>query len=208
MDYKSSYEKNVKKWKKAYTDILKVCEKYNDFEEYAFYDIKDMAESARNHLLLIDWYENYGLKINHDKKSYTFGYFSVEYGENKKFLQFGDAAKDRDAGGGRYIAWSDDDRQPLNEWLFNVVFPSGAWVFGEGHATSLFQEFFRELKSYKPDYIDNYNRSLYWKLENAKPIFDEFDSIFKKYKDRYASGEKQRRADKLRKELEKLEAES
>jgi hypothetical protein len=84
---------------------------------------------------------------------------------------------------------------------------SGAYIFGQdyGYQQQLFQDFFKELQSYKPDYSDSHNSSLYWKLENSKPIFDNFSNILEKYRKRNASELKQREVDKLRKQLQKVE---
>lgn len=201
-----SYDSNIKKWKKAYTEILKVCKNYHDFDNlYNFRDIDDMVRSAKNHLLLIEWYEKYGLKINHDLKPYSNSYCKVD--DYATFNYFSDAEKDKAVGSGKYISWSDDGRQPKNEWLFNISFSTGAYIFGEDYKyqQQLFKDFFDELKSYKPDYSDTANNSLYWKLENAKTIYDKFRSILDKYRERNQSELKHRRAEKLRLELAELE---
>ncbi len=187
-----TYDDNVKIWKKAYQEVAKVCDKYSkEFERYTsdFGDIKEMEYKAKNHLMLIEWYEKYGLKLPHDLKPYRVRHLRL--------------------GNGYSISWSDDGRQPMNEWCMKIGFPTGAYIFGQDYdyQRQLFQDFFKELQSYKPDYSDSHNNSLYWKLENAQPIFDNFSSILKKYHDRNASELKQREADKLRKQLEKVEQE-
>lgn len=204
-----TYEDNVKIWKEAYTDILSVCKKYPEFNSMytsTFDDIYKMKNSANDHLLLIDWYEKYGLKISHDSKPYSNHYLSM--GSYTTFNRFGDAEKDKIQGSGKYIAWSDDGKQPNNEWLFIISFSTGAYIFGQDYDSQrqLFQDFFDELKRYKPDYSDSHNSSLYWRLENTKPIYDSFTTILKRYQDRNTSELKQREADKLRKQLEKLES--
>lgn len=201
-----SYESNVKKWKKAYTEVLETCEKYKEFyDKYGFDDIKSLWWSAKDHLRLIEWYEKYGLKIDHDNKPYSYSYFKID--DYRLFSEFKDAERDKEKGSGKYISWSDDDRQPKDEWLFQIGFSTGAYIFGEDYAyqQQLFQDFFDELKSYKPDYSDTHNSYLYWKLENAKPIYDNFYEILNKYRERNKSELKQREADKLRKRLEELE---
>ncbi len=210
-----TYEDNVKIWKKAYEDVAKVCGKYSkEFVNYAsdFGDIREMEAKAKNHLMLIEWYEKYGLKIDHEHKPFSYSYFGFgSYGAMQyvSFTRFGDAAKEKENGSGRYISWPDDDKQPKNEWCMKIGFSTGAYIFGEDYdyQKQLFQDFFKELQTYKPDYSDSHNSSLYWKLENAKPIFDNFSSIFEKYRERNASERKQREADKLRKQLEKIESE-
>ncbi|MBI5954435.1 MAG: hypothetical protein HY865_22490 [Chloroflexi bacterium] len=66
------------------------------------------------------------------------------------------------------------------------------------------QPVFEELRTYKPDYEDLHNHSLYWKLENAKEIMSQFKVILKKYFDRNMEELKTRKISKLEAELEKL----
>lgn len=202
-----SYKENVKLWKKAYQEILSVCDKYQGFDDkYDFNDIDDMRRSAKNHLLLIEWYEKYGLKIPHYSKPYSQQYFSVN--SYSAFNYYKDAQQDKDNCRGKYISWSDDNKQPKDEWLFEISFPTGAYIFGEDYKgqQELFQDFITELKSYKPNYSDTVNHHFYWKLENAKHIYDEFDKVLQKYRERNKSELDERKAERLRKELAELEA--
>lgn len=208
---KCGYEHNLRRWKEAYTDVLKVCDKYAERfkQKYAseFSDIHEMSVKARDHLMLIEWYEKYGLKIEHDNRPHSYGYFKV--GEYMNFNRFNDAKKDKAEGSGCFISWPDDGRQPKNEWLLYIRFSTGPFIFGKDYEgqKQLFRDFFDELKSYKPDYRDTANRSLYWKLDNAKGIFDDFNAIMKKYRERNQSELKQREAEALRKKLAKLDSE-
>ncbi len=206
-----TYDDNVKIWEKAYKDVLATCSRYGRFDgKYAsdFNDIHDMEVKAKNHLLLIDWYKEYGLRLDHSYKPYSNNYMRLD--DYRSISHYNDAQQEKDSGkGGRYISWPDDDRQPKNEWLFNISFSTGAYIFGDDYDSQkiLFQEFFKELQSYKPDYSDSHNNSLYWKLENAKPIYDEFNNILRKYREQNTSELKQREANKLREKLKALEAE-
>lgn len=206
-----AYEDSIKTWKAAYTDVLKVCDKYTDFrDKYSsnFGDIHDLVQSAKDHLMLIEWYEKYGLKVEHDYKPYSYNYLKLN--DYLAFNYFNDAKKEKDSGkGGRYISWPDDDRQPKNEWLFCISFPTGAYIFGQDYdgQEQLFQDFFNELKSYKPDHTDSHNSSLYWKLDGAKPIYEAFNSILQKYRELNTTELKQREADRLREKLAKLDSE-
>lgn len=205
---KCAYQHTVRRWKEAYKDVLRVCERYDHFKDKydsSFRDIDDMKMSAKNHLMLIEWYEKYGLRVDHDHKPYSYNF--IEINRYVRFNHFEDAQKDKDNGSGKYISWSDDGRQPLNEWLLNISFPTGAYIFGSDYngQRTLFQDFFDELNSYNPDYSDTHNNNLYWKLENAKPIYDEFNTILRKYEERNQAELKQRKIEALRKDLEKLE---
>lgn len=202
-----TYEDNLKLWKKAYTEQLKATEPYaDDFaSKYSYYDIRDLRDAANNHLMLIDWYEKYGLKLSHDHKPYSYSYINVR--DNISFDHFRNAEKDKENGSGRYISWSDDDRQPDNEWLLNLSFSTGAYIFGDDYngQHQLFQDFITEIKSFKPDYSDTVNHNFYWKLENAKPVFEAFDAILQKYRKLNSSELDKRKVEKLRKELKELE---
>jgi hypothetical protein len=106
----------------------------------------------------------------------------------------------------RTISWSDDGRQPENEWLFKIGFPTGAYIFGEYYPKDTFNKFFEELKSYSPAYSDTNNHALYFTSENAKLVYDNFYQIFDKYKSQAAEELKERRKQELIKELAKLES--
>lgn len=207
MSQEPTYDDNIKIWRDAYQSILEVCEKYPEFDnKFGFRDIDDMWMAAKNHLLLIEWYEKYGLKVDHDSRPYSRGFCSA--GEYRTFSKFGDAVADKDAGSGKFISWPDDGRQPKNEWLFIVCFPTGAYIFGKDYdgQRQFFQDFFDELKSYKPDYSDSHNNCLYWKLENARSIYKAFYSILQKYQERNKAEHNQREAARLRKRLAELDA--
>jgi hypothetical protein len=202
---------NQKAIKTAYQDILAVCEKYSNLNEiyhsFDFDDIKEMAEKAKNHLLVVEWQEKYGIDLGHDARLFNEEFMRIN--DHMSFCYFGDAAKDKAEHRGRSITWSDDGRQPKNEWLLVIGFPTGPYIFGEDYdeQRDLFQDFFDELKSYKPDFSDTHNHVLYWKLNNAKDIYKDFDKILQKYEDRNQDELKERRIAKLKKELEELENE-
>ena len=62
-----------------------------------------------------------------------------------------------------------------------------------------------ELLTFKPDYTDSHNHCLYWQIENAKEIFNPFNDVLKKYYALNSEDIKQRRIEKMKKELAKLE---
>ena len=200
------YKKNIKLWKQTYSEILKVCEKYPNFNnKFSFYDIQDIKGKAKNHLLLIEWYEKYDLKLDHSNMPYTKNYISID--NYKSFQLFTNAEKCKAEGQGRYISWSNDGKQPEDGWYFVISFLTGAFIFGDDYEgqRQLFQDFFQELKNYKPDYLDTANQYLYWKIKNAKKIYENFDEILKKYYELNKSELDKRKAKKLRAELKEIE---
>ena len=181
----------MEKVKKAYDEILKVLHKNR---EICVFDVNDLERKAKIHLFGLELKEVYGLNID-PKQVNSIDYQS--FGE-KKIGLFGEKYR-------RTISWSVDGRQPEDEYLFTVSFPTGAYIFGEDYATDFFQKFWLELKEFKPDYIDEVNHCLYWKLENAKDAFNNYDATLKKYYELNKEDVKRRRIEKMKKELEQLE---
>lgn len=201
MEKKKYTQKEVKK---AYTDILGVCNKYADMSE-EYRDIKEMIESALNRLEVIKWSEEYGLELDGYAKPHSYNYIEID--SYRRISFFNDAMKDKRNGCGKYISWSDDGRQPKEEWLLVIGFSTGAYIFGDDYngQQQLFEDFFRELVAYKPDYSDTVNKMLYWKLENAKAIYDDFGKILQKYAERNKDEFNSRKIAKLKEELKALE---
>ena len=199
--------KTIMNIKKAYKEIKEVCEKYADNSERYCGDIRDMLIKASGHLMIIDWEEKYGIKLSHEYNPSNALHLNIN--SHSSISYYEDAVKEKEGGSGRYISWSDDDKQPMNEWIFSLSFPTGAYIFGEDYdgQQNLFQEFFNELKTYNPDFTDIHNRSLFWKLENAKNIFDNFNIILHKYQELNDQQLKQRNIDKLKSQLKSLEEE-
>lgn len=108
---------------------------------------------------------------------------------------------------GRTISWSDNGEQPDSELLLLIQFPTGAYIFGEDYPKELFQKFFRELIDLKPKYTDIRNSCLYFPMENAGNVYNQFNEIYKKYQDINKEDYKQRKIQKIKDELAKLENE-
>lgn len=194
----------MEKIKKAYDEILKVLYEH---KEICVFDINDLEEKIKKHLFGLELKEIYGLNID-PKEIYSINnlicfVISADYhnfGNYKVIGQWGEKYK-------RTISWSFDGRQPENEILLQISFSTGAYIFGNDYPDDFFEKFWLELKTYKPDYIDEANKSLYWKLENAKDVFNNFDTIFKKYNELNKIDFKKRKIEKIKKELEQLEKE-
>ena len=177
--------------KKAYKEILDLIVKHKDI---CIYDIRELEDKADKHLFGLELKEKYGLDIQ------------IEYIMSVDYMNFPD---DRTVGrwGEKYrrtISWEDNGKQPKDELLFKLGFCTGAFMFGEDYPRELFKEFFEELKTYKPKYIDSHNYDLYFSMDNAKTIFNKYPSILKKYREKYQKESKQRKIEKLKGELEEL----
>lgn len=103
------------------------------------------------------------------------------------------------------ISWPDGGEQPNNEWLYVVKFPTGAYIFGEGYPTEVFNTFFNELKGFNPKYIDTANSALYFDGKNAGEVYSNLKDIYLKYKAEVQKELDRKRIAKLKAELEKLE---
>ena len=177
--------------KKIYDKILELVEKNKDD---LVFDFSDMKSKAERHLFGIELKEKYGLNIDPQKiQSLDWNRF----GEYMSIGRWGEKHK-------RTISWSDNDEQPDDEWLLQICFPTGAYIFGEDYPEELFKTFFNELKTYKPSYSDSHNQALYFSLNNASNIFNIFNIILKKYYDLNKADYKVRKIKKMEDELKKL----
>lgn len=179
---------------KAYKEILKALNKYKS--EIVF-DVDSLEIQAKNHLFGVELVEKYGFNID-PKKIYSTDWQKMK--ENI-FIGFFDGER-------RDISWSDDGRQPNNETLLRISYPTGPYIFGDDYPVEFFQKFFMELKTYNPKYIDSANSSLYFSLENAGEIYNDYDSIIKRYYEENNKDLKQRKIKEMKDELAKLEAQS
>lgn len=182
---------NYEESKKMYSEILSILDKYSD---NCIYDIRDLKQKSECHLFGIKLKEIYGLNI--DPKIINSSNY-IRFGGYMSIGMWGEKYK-------RTIAWPDDDRQPEDELLLCIGFPTGAYIFGRDYPTDLFQKFFNELKSYKPKYTDSLNTNLFFDMGNAKGIFNNFNDILKKYHDLNKEDFKQRKIKELEKQLESL----
>lgn len=183
--------------KRMYDDIFSTIRKYGD----CVFDYDDLKRKADVHVFYLTLKEKYGLRVaNHQIHSTDYN----KIGDYKVIGWFGESYK-------RTISWSVDGRQPENELLFKVGFPTGAFIFGynkpyrnDDYPKEFFNKFFEELKSFNPDYVDDANHCLYWKIENAKEAFNSFNDVLTKYHELNKEDVKQRKIKEMEDELERL----
>lgn len=176
--------------KKIYDRILKIARKNKDLLNF---DFQDLESKAKKHLFGLELKEVYGLEID-EKRINNIRYQELK---NNVFLTFIDSETTT-------ISWEDNGKKPLGESLIKFSYPTGAYIFGGDYPCEFFKKFFLELKSFNPDYIDSANSSLYFKLENAKEVFNNYDSIIKKYYELNKEDFKQREIIRRQKELDDL----
>ena len=189
----------MKKEQQAYKEILDLVEKYTDI---IVFDHRDLKNKSDYHLFGLKLKEEYGLDID-PTNIYSLDY--NRFGDYRGIGIWDEKLR-------RTISWLDDPKQaqPENELLLVISFPTGAYIFGNSsnndYPIELFQQFFNELKTYNPKYSDTMNKSLYWSMENASKIFNEFPNILKKYQDINKIDSKKRAIKKLKEDLEKLQS--
>jgi hypothetical protein len=178
--------------KKIYDSILKIARKNKDL---LIYNFQSLELQAKNHLFGLELKEVYGLELDEKRINNT------RYNElkNNVYLTYIDGVNST-------ISWSDNGEQPNGEYLIKFSYSTGAYIFGSDYPTDFFKKFFLELKSYNPDYCDSANSSLYFKLENAKDVFNNYDSIIKKYYELNKEDFKQREIIRMQEELDKLKS--
>lgn len=109
-------------------------------------------------------------------------------------------------GGEREIAFPDNGVQPQEgERLYKIRLPEGAYTLGAEYPTQTFKAFFEELKTYQPKYVDSANHSLYFTADKAGAAYKAFPVLLEKYKGLAEAEVKQKKIEKLRTELAKLE---
>lgn len=181
----------LEKVKKAYEEVIEVLEKN---QELCLYDISDLKRRAEKHIFGLELKHKYGLNIEPQEINYVDFYNDGRY----RFIgMFGEKHK-------RTISASDDRKQPKDELLLQISFPTGAYIFGEDYPEDLFDRLFSELKEYKPKYCDTINSKLYYPIESAKEVFNNFNDILSKYKNIYKQESKQREIEEMEKKLNKL----
>lgn len=178
---------------KMYKSILKLMDKNKDD---IIFDISALKTQSTNHLFGLKMWE-YGYNIE-PKSIYNTNYQKI--GEFTVISLMG--AKHQ-----RVISWEDYGKQPEDEMMLIISFPTGAYIFGEDYdgQLPLFNEMFIKLKSYNPKFVDTHNKSLYFPIAEGAKVFNDFNDIFSQYKEKNVAMKSARRIEKLKKELKDLE---
>ena len=179
---------------------LNVCKKNAQlFKDIGVVEFNNAYKATSNVLYAIKLQEDYGIK---DITTYM-----VKDAEPDVFVKISEYAYIASMGKkySRTISWSVDGSQPKDEVMFVLHFPTGAYIFGDSYPKELFKDMWDEIKTYEFKYVDDMNSNIYFSLENAAPIANEFQNILQKYYKRFKDEANIRRAAELRRELEKLE---
>lgn len=178
---------------KAYKEILAVLNK-NDKLLDGDHQI-DVRSTIQNRLEVLSISEMFD--INLGNKNCVGGY--IEITEYQKIMLMGEKHN-------RTISWSDNGKQPVNQRLYKIGFPTGAYIFGDHYPTETFKDFWGELKSFEPEFADTANHCLYFNKSNAKAVHEAFNDLFRKYKKIDKDTASKREIEELEKRLGKLKA--
>ena len=180
--------------KAAFAKLFRLIEKHNDI--YGL-DLPAMKREAECQMFKIDLVEKYGFDP-------SINVTSIDYISLGDWIGIGRYGKKYNR---RTISWPVDGRQPEDEYLLHISFPTGAYIFGEDYPEVLFQEFWEELKAVTPKYIDIVNSALYWPLDNASAAYANYKTVLQKYCEINKKDAKAREVLRLQKELAELQEE-
>lgn len=103
------------------------------------------------------------------------------------------------------ISWLDEGKQPKDEWLLAITYPTGAYIFGDDYQKETFEQYFNELKEFEPKYVDTANHCLYYTADKAKAVYEKVGEVLKKYRVIAEDNRKASKIEALKKQLEVLE---
>lgn len=184
---------NTKKIK-AHKELIELRKKYQ--EEFDGSENVPSIHSLHRELERLELEQTFGLPL----------FFAVAYHYGvpgsfdnwSRVLYFDDT-------GMRQISWSDDGKQPKNEWLYVMSFGSGPYIFGREYPEETFKSFFLELKEFGAKYCDTANHCLYFPPDKAKAVHEAFRGLFKKHQELVQVELKKKRKEQLLKELKELD---
>lgn len=174
----------------AYEKVFKVIEENLPLIDI---DIKALQARVNSHKIRLELTEVYGLNINPDIKNLSY--------ENSSLLKQ-DVLLIKTDGLRSRIFREDNNRQSVGEKLIMICLRNSS-----GLSFGYHNKFFKELKSYNPDYISTVHRTLYFKLENAKEVFNAYDNIYEKYLAMDEEDNKNRKITTIQENLKNLQEE-
>lgn len=179
---------------------FKICEENKQlFSDIGISDFGRTCDEVKKLLYSIKLEKDYGiLNITRSMVQCTESSVFVRINDNMYIASMGEKYR-------RTISWSVDGRQPDDEIMLVLSFPTGAYIFGDSYPTELFARMWEEIKSYGYKYVDDMNHNVYFSLDVAAPIANGFRDLLNKYYKIFKEEVNIRRAEELRRELAKLE---
>lgn len=190
---KKRQEKRLNDMRTCYEELLGVMEKYVDVVSS---DINiDNRYYIKKVLKWLDISQTFGISVH----PHNCGSDYCKLSDNEHISLYGEEHN-------RTISWPDDGKQPNDEWLYVISFPTGAYMFGAKYPTQTFQAMFAEIKSYGPAYCDTSNKNLYFTAENAATVCNKLDKIITKYRNMVNDELKAIKIKELETQLQKLKS--
>ena len=172
---------NNKEIRQKYTEILNILESNEEFLK--FDSTIDSRSYIKSMLSCLDSYEIFGID------------FEIKYGSSFNngnwlpLLNYCHIMKFNP----EHNKIHNSKEQPGHEWLYQISFPTGAYIFNldeyfsdifnlDKYFPDIFNDFWEELKTYKYKFIDNMNRCIYFSPDNARAIHDNLELIIEKYR--------------------------
>jgi hypothetical protein len=178
----------------GYKELIRIIEDYN------LDDMQKVKIDAEKRIFAFEFLNKYNIEIDPNKLSINNGVIWTSF-----YTPFGDIYLG--TYGNKYNRTVTNNKQDVDEEvLLHISFPTGAYIFGEDYPKEFFAKFYSELKSYNPKYCDDLNKGLYFSMDNATNIFNDYRNICKKYIDENRNDCKQRKIKELREEADRLES--
>jgi len=177
----------------AYKKILKVIK--SCAKDAVIDSSVDISYKLESLIIREEIQDSFGINLSN---CYDYGttYFKVD--NDKYIAKYGSKYS-------RTISWSVDGKQPKDDWLLAVTYPTGAYIFGEDYQKETFAQYFDELKEFEPKYVDEVNHCLYYTADKAKALYEKVDEILNKYKVISEDNRKASKIEMLKKQLKELE---
>lgn len=178
---------------RAYQELLEVALKNKEYiDPNIVAGIKEDFDTVQKSM-------EFGLELSYA----GYNHYAVE-GAYDKWTRVLFIPKDAD----HFIGCSDNGKQPQDEWLYIICFPTGPYIFGnyfnDCYPKETFDEFFSKLKGFEPKYCDSVNKALYFTADKAKAAHEAFQPLFNKYKALVKDEMERKRIKELEQELAKL----
>ena len=167
-----------------YNKIIDICNKYVEVWESYWSDnpknyMKNILTIANNQKKILERNKEYWLSIP-CSVTINNSYFRID--SERSIMYYKNAQEEKNKWWWKYISWSDDGRQPKNEWLYVISFSTWWYFLNAWYAIDTFKKLFDEIKTFNPKYLDSNNNTLYFTLNDAWKIDKDFNKIVLKYK--------------------------
>ena len=175
-----------------YKEVIAILDKYADIAkgDSAY---SNLVSTATEELQKLELFIQFGIDLSGWRGHRT-------WYANGEFIRLGKYGSVYD----RTISWSDDGRQPEDEWLYSLCFSCGAYTFHKDYPVATFNAMIDELKSYNPKYMDTANHVLYYADDVAHVVHERFPEIFHRHRESIATELTEIKIAELHKQLQKL----